>query len=216
MFALTAWLSGLLFGGLHVLSGPDHLAALAPFSVEARRKAWRLGLRWGIGHSGGVAVVGTLAYLIREQLDLDLLADLGRNAIGGILIAIGIWGLYHLRRMEFAADPAHSNEHHLHSTAAFVVGSVHGVAGTGYLLGVFPLLAMPRWLEAAAYLLGFATGTILAMVLFSTLLGLVTEGAGSRALHAFRWVFGGTSIAALVVGIAWIILPLLGLDLPAG
>ncbi len=208
MLALSAFLSGLAFGGLHVLMGPDHLAALAPFSVEARRKAWRLGLRWGLGHSGGITAVGIIAYLIRDQIDLDLLADLDRNAVGGILIAIGLWGLYHLRGLDLTRHATESGGPHVHSTAAFVVGSVHGVAGTGYLLGVVPLLAMPRWLEAGAYLLGFATGTILAMILFSTLLGLLSEGAESRAMHVFRRVFAGTSVAALAVGIAWILLPL--------
>ena len=205
-----------MFGALHVLSGPDHLAALAPFSVEARSKAWRLGLRWGLGHSGGIVLVGALAYVIRDQIDLDLTAELGRNAVGGILIAIGLWGLYHLRGMHLATPVTGSEGNHVHTTAAFVVGSVHGVAGTGYLLGVLPLLAMPRWLEATAYLLGFAAGTILAMVLFSALLGLLTERAGSRALRAYRRVFAGTSLAALAVGVAWIVLPLLGVSISAG
>jgi hypothetical protein len=216
MFALTACLSGLMFGALHVLSGPDHLAALAPLSVEARSKAWRLGLRWGLGHSGGVVLVGALAYVIRDQIDLDLTAELGRNAVGGILIAIGLWGLYHLRGMDLATHVTGSEGNHVHTTAAFVVGSVHGVAGTGYLLGVFPLLAMPRWLEATAYLVGFGAGTILAMVFFSALLGLLTAGAGSRALRAYRRVFGGASFAALAVGVAWIVLPLLGVSISDG
>ncbi len=207
MSALTVCLSGLLFGALHVLSGPDHLAALAPFSVEARRRAWTLGLRWGIGHSGGIIVVGAVAYLIRDRLDLDLLEGLGTNAVGAILIAIGLWGFYHLRGMELGAE-AEPNGRHLHTTAAFLVGGVHGIAGTGYLLGVLPLLALSSWLEAGAYLAGFAAGTIAAMILFSSLLGLLAQRTGSRALRTYRRVFAGTSAAALVVGIIWIVLPL--------
>lgn len=209
MLALTVCLSGLMFGALHVLVGPDHLAALAPFSVEARGKAWTLGLRWGLGHSAGIVGVGIIVYLIQDRIDLDLLAGLGRYAVGVILIGIGVWGFAHMRRMEFGTRVLEPDDRHLHTTAAFLVGSVHGVAGTGYLLGVLPLLAMPGWVEASAYLTGFAGGTILAMILFSSLLGLVGRGSGARAVRTYRRVFAATSAAALVVGIAWITLPLI-------
>lgn len=208
MSALTICLSGLLFGALHVLSGPDHLAALAPFSVEARRRAWLLGLRWGIGHAGGIVCVGTLAYLVRERLDLALLQSVGTGAVGVILIGIGLWGLHHVRGADLDAGAADAGDRHVHTTAAFLIGSVHGVAGTGYLLGVLPLLALSSWLDASAYLAGFAMGTIAAMMLFSSLLGLLAQGAGSRAVLVYRRVFAATSALALAVGVAWILLPL--------
>ena len=52
--------TGLINGITHVLSGPDHLAAIAPLAVRARKKSWIPGMRWGIGHSTGVAVIGLL------------------------------------------------------------------------------------------------------------------------------------------------------------
>jgi len=57
---VLAILTGLLAGGVHVLSGPDHLAAVAPLAVQDR-SAWRSGLRWGLGHSSGVLLVGVLS-----------------------------------------------------------------------------------------------------------------------------------------------------------
>ena len=206
MSVLTVCLSGLLFGALHVLSSPDHLAALAPFSIEARRRAWTLGLRWGIGHSGGIIAVGAVAYVIRDRLDLDLLEGIGTNAVGAILIAIGLWGFYHMRRTELGAG-LEPNGRHLHTTAAFFLGGLHGIAGTGYLLGVLPLLALSSRLEAGAYLAGFAVGTIAAMILFSWILGVLAQGAGARAARTYRRVFAGTSAAALTIGVIWIVLP---------
>ena len=203
MLVFTASLSGIAFGALHVLSGPEHLAALAPFSVEARQRAWTVGLRWGLGHSAGTVGVGIIAYAIRDGIDLDLLAGIGRYAVGAILIAIGLWGLHHLRGMEPGIQVMEPDDRHLHTTAAFLVGSAHGIAGTGYLLGVLPLLSMSGWLEAGAYLAGFAIGTILAMILFSGLLGLLGQKSGAHAVRAYRRVFGGASAAALVAGIVW-------------
>ena len=62
---------------------------------------------------------------------------------------------------------------------------------------------MSGWLEAGAYLAGFAMGTILAMILFSGLLGLLGQKTGASATRAFRRVFGGASAVALVAGIVW-------------
>ena len=47
---------------MHVLTGPDHLSALATLSaaVSERRQAFFLGVRWGIGHSTGLLLVGVI------------------------------------------------------------------------------------------------------------------------------------------------------------
>ena len=37
--------TGLLAGCFHVLSGPDHLAAVAPLALSSRTRAWREGWR---------------------------------------------------------------------------------------------------------------------------------------------------------------------------
>ena len=72
---LTLAFAGLLAGFVHVLSGPDHLAAIAPYAVRDQRRAWVTGVRWGIGHSAGVVGVGLLAMLARHALPLDALSD---------------------------------------------------------------------------------------------------------------------------------------------
>mgnify|MGYP003315356662 CR=1 FL=1 len=44
-------LSGLVAGAAHVVTGPDHLAALAPIAVQEPARAAKLGFRWGLGLS---------------------------------------------------------------------------------------------------------------------------------------------------------------------
>jgi hypothetical protein len=45
---------GIGMGFLHVLTGPDHLSALATLSANVGNgKAFSLGVRWGVGHSTG-------------------------------------------------------------------------------------------------------------------------------------------------------------------
>ena len=60
--------TGALAGLFHVLSGPDHLAAVAPLAVDGRRKGWIAGWTWGLGHASGVVVVALLGVLLRELL----------------------------------------------------------------------------------------------------------------------------------------------------
>lgn len=50
-----------VLGVVHVLTGPDHLSALATLSanVSSTQSFW-YGVRWGIGHSIGLVVVGSL------------------------------------------------------------------------------------------------------------------------------------------------------------
>jgi hypothetical protein len=50
---------GLGFGVVHVLTGPDHLSALATLSANDTN-AFLLGVQWGIGHSFGLVVVATV------------------------------------------------------------------------------------------------------------------------------------------------------------
>ena len=54
-----------VLGIVHVLTGPDHLSALATLSanVSSTQSFW-YGVRWGIGHSIGLVVVGSIFIFI--------------------------------------------------------------------------------------------------------------------------------------------------------
>jgi hypothetical protein len=91
-FATVAALaSGCLAGALHVVTGPDHLAAVAPLASQRRGGAWRDGLRWGIGHSAGVLAVGAAALALRGLIDVAALSGWSERLVGVMLIGIGLW-----------------------------------------------------------------------------------------------------------------------------
>ena len=214
--------SGLVAGAVHVASGPDHLAAVAPLSVESRGRAWATGLRWGLGHSSGVALVAGVGFLVREQLDLQALSGWSERLVGVLLIGIGLWGL---RRALWGALHTHSHDHgalehshlhahsagpqsgakiHTHGHAAFAIGTLHGFAGSAHFLGVLPALALPTGLDTAIYLGGFALGTVAAMVGFSSAIGCWS--AKTKTAVRTRRLLGATSLASIAVGIAWLAL----------
>ena len=154
---LTA-ISGLVAGVFHVLSGPDHLAAVAPLAAADRGHSLRAGWTWGAGHAAGVMVVAALAVLLRDALPpIANISAWGERLVGGALIALGLWSLSHAARLRRAPHTHGATRHeHLllqrgprwlrrlgHGHASFAVGVLHGVAGSSHFFGVLPALALP-------------------------------------------------------------------------
>jgi hypothetical protein len=190
---LAATLAGLFAGLIHVLSGPDHLAAVAPLT-GGRDRAWRAGFLWGLGHSGGVLAVGLVALALRGGLPLEALSSWSERVVGVALIGLGLWGFARVVR-----GPIHS---HVHVRAAAAFGVLHGVAGSSHLLGILPALALPSAAASLGYLAGFAVGTIAGMSGFSSVLGWL--GGHENAPRHRRWLLTASSAAAIAVGVIWI------------
>jgi hypothetical protein len=192
---LVAALAGTLAGLVHVLSGPDHLAAVAPLA-----RSWRAGALWGLGHSAGVIVVGLIALLLRGWLPIASLSSWSERMVGVVLIGIGLWGLHRAFRSRI-----HTHTHdHPQTRAAFAVGVLHGLAGSSHLLGVLPALALPGIAASLGYLGGFGIGTVAGMTGFATVIGLIATRAQLRGPIASRWLLSGCSTLALIVGITWL------------
>jgi hypothetical protein len=193
-------LAGLLAGFVHVLSGPDHLAAIAPYAVEGKTRAWKTGVRWGMGHSAGVLSVGLLALLARHALPLDALSVWAERGVGIVLMGIGAWGL-----RKALALRSHDASSHVHGRKAFAVGTVHGLAGSSHLLGVVPALALPTDFAAAAYLALFSTGTVAAMGTFSSLVGLISSHRRASAEATQSVLLAAYAVCAIAVGAYWLL-----------
>ncbi len=226
-FPLILW-SGFAAGSIHVLTGPDHIAALLPLSVGHRWRAWALGARWGIGHSAGVLVIAIVAVALRQSMDLQLVSAWSERLVGVMLIGIGGWGVrralrdrIHAHGHSHGVDPhAHLHAHtqdghevpaggatalpHAHRHTAFFAGILHGAAGTAHLVGVLAAAAFATALESGVYLGGFALGTILAMAAFAAAVGATTARASERAPRLLPWFTGAASVVCMAIGVVWI------------
>lgn len=198
---MLAALTGLLLGAWHVVSGPDHLAAIAPLATSSNpsRSPWRTGLSWGLGHASGVLLVGLLLLAFGTLLPLEALGVWSERIVGVMIVGVGLWGLWRVQ---------HPHEHdHAHTHArgpAFVIGAVHGLAGSSHLYGVLPALALGEG-QRVGYLIAFGIGSVIAMAGFSSLLALVIERVpGSRDVVR-TWALRFASIAAVVIGVAWLL-----------
>lgn len=193
MFALLA---GLAAGLLHVFSGPDHLAAVAPLAADTARAQWRTGLQWGIGHTTGVVVIACLLLLVRERLPIEAIAAHSERIVGVALMLVGCWGVWKASRSGLTPHG------HSHSGASFGMGVLHGLAGSSHLFGVLPALAFATRLESLLYLAGFGGGAIAGMAAFSASMGLLRRRIPHR--HSSGLLYA-SSAAALVIGGFWLI-----------
>jgi hypothetical protein len=230
---MLSLVSGLAAGMTHALTGADHIAAVAPLAFRSGKLPWTAGLRWGLGHSAGVALVGVVFLAFRKVVPIDPVAAFSERLVGVTLIGVGAWALraalrvqIHTHTHSHGRDPnPHTHvhvhaDHHSHSTdsnttrsspvhyhghAAFGVGTLHGLAGSSHLLGVLPALALPTFLDSGLYLAGFGGGTIAAMAGFSAILGCFA-GRLSRASSAlyYRWTLGSMACLTGAVGIYWL------------
>lgn len=222
---MIALLSGLAAGAVHVITGPDHLAAIAPLALDKWKKAIAIGFRWGLGHSSGVLLVGLLALIARELIPVEVLSGWAERLVGVLLIGIGIWGLrrslqtrlhahehthdgtthvhFHAHGQREAHPPVEKKAHS-HAHAAFVVGTVHGIAGGSHFVGVVPALLFTNRVDGLMYLSAFGVGTVLGMIAFAAALGLASQRMEHHPTR-LRWVTSGASASAIALGCYWII-----------
>jgi hypothetical protein len=214
----------LVAGSVHVLAGPDHLAAVAPLAMRGAGRAWLRGAQWGIGHLLGVGVLTSLTWWLRDLLPLEWISGVSEQLVGIVLIAMGLWVLRMALRNRVHAHVHEHDEHthlhihahgstvphpsttaHRHSHVSLWFGVLHGIAGGAHLLAVLPALAFPTRLDAGGYLFGYGLGTVGAMVGFAAILGMVSARAIVASRKLYRTLTATTGVVAVVVGAVWLI-----------
>lgn len=222
-------LSGLIASAIHVISGPDHLAAVTPFVVESKKKAWKVGLSWGLGHVSGMMLIGMLFYFFKELIPFEKISGYSEQLVGIILIGLGLWVMIrmfykkkhhnHTHYHDIEAEPyIHTHEHiHSHSAAhnhfhkekdkgfTFGIGLIHGLAGISHLILLIPVLGFETRMASALYILGFGFGSIIAMVSYTIIINFIAKSMNSNhrpgIASAIQIVAG---MFALIIGFFWI------------
>ena len=85
---------GILASSLHVVTGPDHLAAVTPLAIESKKKSWSVGLFWGLGHILGMLLIGALFILFKQYIPIDTISHYSEQIVGVLLVGIGLWAIY--------------------------------------------------------------------------------------------------------------------------
>jgi ABC-type nickel/cobalt efflux system permease component RcnA len=240
---MLIFLTGFLASVAHVVTGPDHLAAVTPLAIDSRKKSWLIGLNWGFGHTVGMLLIGLLFVLFREFLPVDSISKHSDTVIGVLLIGIGSYAIlrtymrhshgnrphthFHTRPFLYAhihkhshddetidrrTDSGHEHEHagtlKQNAFTALFIGIIHGFAGFSHLFALLPSLALPTVTASVIYISAFAFGTILTMVLFAVILGVVAFRAVVKDHRIFlKWFTLTGGFLAIGIGILWLVHP---------
>lgn len=202
MLVLLALLSGLLAGGLHVLSGPDHLAAVLPLSVRLPERAHAIGAVWGLGHGGSMLLWLLAALCFRQLLPLEFVSELAELLVGFALLWVGLLGVRRELRRRCARvphEPCEDIEKQNSVTEAFGFGVLHGSAGAGHLAATLPMLGLSAQ-GSVLYCAGFTLSGVASMAFFGACTRrLVRNPSIASQARPF------CALSALLVGGFWIV-----------
>eukprot|EP00752_Nemacystus_decipiens_P008746 g7807.t1 len=178
---------GVLAGGLHAVSGPDHLAALLPRIMGQKwHNSMRIGATWGLGHGFSATVIGLAAFFFKDRLGL------GHNQ--RLVAMMGTW-----------TEGLVGNSAAGGSKAIFLNGVLHGFSWDG-APSLAPALALSSWGSVLWFLLAYCSGTMVAMSATTTLIGegSVRVGKALDQPDIPRKLSVVSSFVAITIGAVWL------------
>ncbi|ESQ50840.1 hypothetical protein EUTSA_v10022725mg [Eutrema salsugineum] len=217
----SAW-TGFFAGCLHTLSGPDHLAALAPLSIgRTRMESAAVGALWGCGHDAGQLIFGLLFLLLKDRLHIEVIRTWGTRVVGLTLLVIGAMGIKEASEIpepcvvgalgDEETDEKSSKKKKI-GFATFATGIVHGLQPDALMM-VLPALALPSRLAGAAFLIMFLVGTVIAMGSYTVFIGSCSEALKEKVPRITEKLTWASSLVAIGLGLAIIISQFFGFSL---
>ncbi len=215
---LSACLLGFANGMRHALE-PDHLAAVSSLVAGQRsaKASVRYAAAWGAGHAAMLVVAGGALALLRAELP-GVASDALELVVAVVLIALGVRGLAQATRSGRKGPSfTHAHDHAAHAHAGtpdhlhvsswtlarlpFVVGLVHGLAGSGALAALVASHVASRGF-AIGFIAIYAIGAAFGMATLAGILGWPLARL-ARAPRLVPLLVGLSAIASLIVGVAW-------------
>ncbi|KAF8093423.1 hypothetical protein N665_0383s0051 [Sinapis alba] len=216
----SAW-TGFFAGCLHTLSGPDHLAALAPLSIgRTRMESAAVGALWGCGHDAGQLIFGLLFLLLKDRLHIEVIRTWGTRVVGLTLLVIGAMGIKEASEipepcvvaLENGETDEKSSKKKKIGFATFATGIVHGLQPDALMM-VLPALALPSRVAGAAFLIMFLLGTVIAMGSYTVFIGSCSEALKEKVPRITEKLTWASSLVAIGLGLAIIVSQFFGFSL---
>lgn len=183
---------GFIFGLRHAIEG-DHFAAVASLTTQSRglKSALNIGFVWGLGHTLMLFLVGG-AVLLMDYVVPASIASLLEWFVGLMLVLLGIDVVrraikskihFHSHSHQDGVRHFHAHSHkndsgvhnaslhyHTHQNEfplrAFIVGLIHGLAGSAALVLLTINSTESKWV-GLSYIVLFGLGSIIGMGLLS-------------------------------------------------
>jgi len=184
--------SGLLIGLVHAFE-PDHISAVSTQLLK-RKPASRIfwykstlnsslrGMFWGMGHTSSILLVGVLIAGLSISISTTFFSGV-EMLVGFMLVSLGIFAVLnkkflsseHIHPHQHGAvthtHPHTHNESHIHNHKSYVIGCIHGLAGSGGIV-VLAISTLTTFELTMSFLVLFGIGSIIGMTAASGLLGI--------------------------------------------
>ncbi|KAG6403644.1 hypothetical protein SASPL_135872 [Salvia splendens] len=223
----SAW-TGFFAGCLHTLSGPDHLAALAPLSIgRSKMESAAVGALWGCGHDAGQVLFGLLFLILKDRLHIEVIRTWGTRVVGLTLLVIGGMGIREASEVPVPCVALENGECDVSEYealvsqpvgkkkigfATFATGIVHGLQPDALMM-ILPALALPSRLAGAAFLLMFLVGTVIAMGSYTVFIGSCSEALKERVPRITEKLTWASSLIAIALGLSLLVSQYFGFSL---
>jgi sulfite exporter TauE/SafE len=212
---------GLAVGLEHAFEA-DHIAAVSTQVSKSRlvkksakqvlqesiTKSSLLGVFWGAGHTTTLVLMGLLVYALAITIQDQIFSGL-EFVVGLMLVFLGITTILNRKIIKFRHRHPHqhgdgtvhldAHEHndvdHKHGHKSYIIGLVHGLAGSGSLV-VLTAATLSNVGLVLGFILIFGLGSIIGMALVGSLMGIPFAFAARVATmqKVFRYVAGGFSL----------------------
>lgn len=215
---------GLSIGLEHAFE-PDHVVAVstqisrgrfAQKSITQTIKSGTLrssvlGAFWGAGHTTTLVLMGLLVYALAVRIEQNIFSSL-ELGVGIMLIILAtctilnkkIIHLYHRHPHQHTDGSIHYDSHdhidvdHKHTHKSYLIGCVHGLAGSGSLV-VLTASTLNNVGMVLGFILIFGIGSVVGMTLISGIMGIpfALSSKTAKINKIARYVAG---ILSLVIG----------------
>lgn len=189
--ALSILLLGFMLGMRHATDADHVVAVTAIVSGEpSLRRASRVGVLWGIGHSATIMIVGGAIVLFR----LTVPPRLGLALEFAVALMLIVLGMVTLR------NSAITGRSGALSMRPVAVGLVHGLAGSAFI-ALLVLTAVPGLWLGLAYLVIFGLGTVAGMALVTVAIAVPSALSARRLVNAHRYLRMASGLASVGFGL---------------
>lgn len=221
-------LLGFLIGMKHAMEA-DHVAVVASLATGSRsvRQVVKTGVAWGLGHTLTLGAVAG-AVLVLDIALPERFALIVEFAVGVMVVALGVDvlvrlirerlhfhahrhenGIVHIHAHAHAGEGPHELARHDHEHASglplrgFLVGLVHGLAGSAALL-LLTLETIHSTALGLLYVGLFGLGSVLGMAALSVAIALPLRSAARGLTWAHNGLKASVGMATILLGVALI------------
>lgn len=215
---------GLIVGIQHAFE-PDHISAVSTQILKSKfdkkpikqiikqsiTKSSILGAVWGAGHTTTLVLIGFLVCALAITIHDHIFSGF-EFAVGMMLVFLGITTILN-KKIQFTHKHTHQHkdgtihldEHnhddlnHKHTHKSYLIGLVHGLAGSGSLV-VLSVVALDDVGMILGFIVIFGVGSMIGMALVGSIMG-IPLAFGNRIASIQKILKYTAGILSIIIGI---------------